>query len=207
MRHLHLPLPPDAFYERDAVRVARALLGKAIVHSTPEGVTSARIVETEAYRGPVDRAAHSYGGRRTERNEVMWGPAGRAYVYFVYGMHWCLNVVTAREGRPEAVLIRAAEPILGLDLMRKRRDTACPDANLLRGPANLCRALDVTRLQNGADLRGDELFLLDAPTVPAAKVRRSARIGVAYAGDHAALPWRFYVVGSPAVSGPALLRR
>ena len=194
------------FYRPDALRVARALLGKTLVHVTEDGPTAARIVETEAYRGPLDRAAHSFGGRRTPRNEVMWGPAGRAYVYFVYGMHWCLNVVAAGEGRPEAVLVRAAEPLLGVDLMRRRRDARCPDARLLRGPANLCRSMGITGARNGADLTGESLFILDARAIPASRVRRTPRIGVTYAGDHAALPWRLFVEGSPAVSGPPFLR-
>src|SRR5688572_18570601 len=122
---------PRSFYERDAVRLARALLGRTLVHATEDGVVAARIVETEAYRGPTDRAAHTFGGRRTPRNEVMWGPAGHAYVYFVYGMHFCLNAVAAGEGIPEAVLLRAAEPIEGHALARARRGRDVRDALLL----------------------------------------------------------------------------
>ncbi len=177
------------FYERDALRLARALLGKLLVHDTADGVTAGRIVEVEAYRGPADRAAHSAGGRRTPRNEVMWGAAGHAYVYFVYGMHWCANVVAAAPGEPEAVLLRAVEPVEGLGLMRARRAAPVADAHLARGPANLCRAFGIDRAQNGADLVAGALRILDAPAVPARRVVRTPRIGVDYAGEDAALPW------------------
>jgi DNA-3-methyladenine glycosylase len=198
---------PRRFYERDALRLGRALLGKVLVRGDGDGVCAARIVEVEAYRGPGDRAAHSAGGRRTPRNEVMWGPAGRLYVYFVYGMHWCANIVAARDGVPEAVLIRAAEPVAGLERMRARRPKVRREEDLLRGPACLCRALCIDGALNGLDLadpaadeRG-ELVLRDAPAVRAERVVRSPRIGIAYAGEDAALPWRLYVAGSRAVSG------
>lgn len=178
-----------------------------LVHESAEGRASGRIVEVEAYRGPQDRAAHSYGGRRTERTEPMWGPPGHAYVYFVYGMHWCFNVVGARAGAPEAVLVRALEPLEGVELMRERRAGRARDEHLARGPANLCKALGITGELTGADLTKDALHLAHAPDVPARRVGRSARIGVGYAGEDAALPWRLYVRDSPSVSGPAALRR
>ena len=205
---LSTPLP-RAFYERDALRLARALLGKVLVVRGAEGVMAARLVEVEAYRGPKDLAAHTAGGRRTPRNEVMWGPAGHLYVYFVYGMHWCANVVAAAPGRPEAVLLRGAEPLSGIELMRTRRPAARRDAELLRGPANLCRALGIDRARNGADLvagtsagAAGDIVIVDAPPVAARDVARTPRIGVDYAGEHAALPWRLFVKGSPGVSGP-----
>lgn len=197
---------PREFFARDALALARALLGKLVVHRSDQGVAAGRIVEVEAYRGPGDRAAHTYGGRRTPRNEAMWGPPGFAYVYFVYGMHWCMNVVGAADGVPEAVLLRALEPVEGVELMRARRGGRGKDEHLLRGPANLCKALGVSGERNGADLCRGALTLRDAAAVPARRVRRTPRIGVGYAGADAELPWRLFVADSAAVSGPAALR-
>ena len=193
---------PRRFYGGPTLRVARALLGKILVHDSPEGRTAGRIVEVEAYRGPRDRAAHSYGGHRSARNEVMYGPPGRAYVYFIYGMHHCVNIVTRPASVPEAVLLRALEPVTGEALMRRRRGLEeAPAWRLCRGPGALCQALGITRADNGADLVRGRLRILDAPAVPSRRVLRTPRIGVAYAGAYAARPWRFAVRGSPAVSG------
>ena len=195
---------PRSFYLAPTLTVARRLLGKVLVHEAPDGVAAGRIVETEAYRGPADRAAHSRGGHRSPRNEVMYGPPGHAYVYFVYGMHHCVNVVTQPRDVPEAVLIRALEPLDGLELMRRRRGLpeAAPPWRLCRGPGALCQALGIDRTRNGADLVAGRLRVLDAPDLPRARIARSTRIGVAYAGPDAARPWRFFVTGLPAVSGP-----
>jgi DNA-3-methyladenine glycosylase len=180
-------------------------LGKILVHDSPAGRASGRIVEVEAYRGPGDRAAHSRGGHRSPRNETMWGPPGHLYVYFVYGMHFCVNVVTQAPGRPEAVLIRALEPLDGIPLMRGRRQlpAGAPLWRLCRGPGTLCQALGITRAHDGTDLRRGPVRILDAPIVPAAVITRAPRIGVAYAGPDALRPWRFFVRGVPAVSGPS----
>ncbi len=194
---------PRSFYLQPTLRVARALLGKTLVHETPAGVAAGRIVEVEAYRGPGDRAAHSYGGHRSARNEVMYGPPGHAYVYFVYGMHYCVNVVCQPRGVPEAVLLRALEPIAGEALMRRRR--RLPDApawRLCRGPGTLCQALGIARDENGGNLVRGRLRILDAAGVTARMIVRAPRIGVAYAGADAARPWRFAVRGCRAVSGP-----
>ena len=198
---------PRAFYLQPTLRVARELLGKVLVHETPEGVTAGRIVEVEAYRGPRDRAAHSSGGHRSPRNEVMYGPPGRAYVYFIYGMHHCVNVVCQRPDVPEAVLLRALEPLEGEALMRMRR--GLPDApawRLCRGPGALCRAMGIARAENAADLVRGPLRILDAPVLPAGRVARTPRIGVDYAGADAARPWRLVARDSAAVSGPRLRR-
>jgi DNA-3-methyladenine glycosylase len=198
------PLASD-FYLRPTLTVARDLLGKLLVHEAPDGRTSARIVEVEAYRGPADRAAHTRGGHRSPRNESMWGPGGHAYVYFVYGMHHCLNVVTRAAGLPEAILIRAAAPVQGVPLMRRRRGVAAgPEWQLLRGPGSLCRGLGIDRRLDGAALTRGPLLLLDAPTAPRHRIRRTARVGVAYAGEDAARPWRLLLAGEPAVSGRRL---
>lgn len=197
---------PQAFFRRSALALAPDLLGLVLVHETEEGVAAGRVVEVEAYCGPADLAAHSAGGRRTARNEVMYGPAGRAYVYFVYGMHWCVNVVAALPGAPEAVLLRGLEPLHGIDLMRARRGGHVAIAALARGPGNLTRALGIDRTRNGADLRRGALRLLRPPGgrgIPAqSDVVASPRIGVAYAGAWAALPWRFSVRGNASVSRP-----
>jgi len=188
--------------------VARALLGKILVHDAADGVTAGRIVEVEAYRGPGDRAAHSAGGRRSARNEVMYGPPGHAYVYFIYGMHHCVNVVCQPPSVPEAVLLRALEPVEGEALMRRRRGTADATAwRLCRGPGALCRAMGIDRAANGTDLVRGRLRILDAPLIPTRLVARTSRIGVDYAGADARRPWRLLVRGSRAVSGPRPMTR
>jgi DNA-3-methyladenine glycosylase len=182
------------------------LLGKVLVHRAPEGTTSGIIVETEAYLGPADRAAHSYGGRLTPRTRAMFGPPGRAYVYFVYGMHYCFNVVAAGEGEPEAVLVRALEPVEGIELMTSRRRLPLRTrADLLRltsGPGRLCAALGLDLTHYGADLTGDRLFLEEGRPVAPAEVVASPRVGVGHAAEWAARPWRFSLAGNPFVSVP-----
>lgn len=176
-----------AFFERSTLTVARALIGMHLLHDDGREVRSGRIVETEAYLGPADRAAHSWRGR-TPRTEVMFGPPGHAYVYFIYGFWNCLNVVTGPAGVPHAVLLRALEPLGGL-------------AERTFGPGLLCRALHIDRSLNGADLRGEVLWL-EAPAAGAPRVRiaRSPRIGIDYAGEWAHRPWRFFERDSPFVS-------
>ena len=196
------PLPPS-FYLRPTLRVARDLLGCILVHDAPDGRAAGMIVEVEAYLGIRDRAAHTFGGRRTARNETMWGEPGRLYVYFTYGMHHCANVTAREAGRPEAVLLRALVPLEGLDLMRARRgvDDDVPAARLARGPGNLCRAMGITRALDGETLTGPRLRLTRGRAVRSDEVARGPRIGVAYAGDDAARPWRLWIRGERAVSG------
>lgn len=205
LRALHRGPPlPQPFYDRPTLRVAGDLLGCVLVRRLPGEVEIAgAIVEVEAYCGPKDLACHSARGRRTARNEVMYGPPGHAYVYFTYGMHYCFNVVTRGEGIAEAVLVRAARPLAGIELMRELRglDAPVPEARLARGPGNLCRAFAIDRSLNGADLMGSLLSIHRGRTFAAPQVRRSARIGIAYAGPYVAKPWRFYVRNEPAVSG------
>jgi DNA-3-methyladenine glycosylase len=183
------------------VTLARALLGQILVRRLRDGSELAgRIVEVEAYLGIDDRAAHSFGGRRTARNASMWGEAGHAYVYFTYGMHWCLNVVSDREEVPTACLIRALEPLRGVEGMkRRRRREAATD--LCSGPAKLTEALGIDGRLDGVDLvTSRELYILRGPR-SRERVASAARVGVAYAGDWAARPLRFFLAGNPNVSG------
>ena len=187
---------PPSFYARPVLVVAPDCIGKILVRRTPEGLAGGRIVECEAYRGPADRAAHSSRGR-TKRTEAMFGPPGRAYVYLLYGISWAFNIVVAQEGEPHAVLVRALEPTLGLELMAKRRGNPKDQRLLTNGPGKLCQALGITKVDYGRDLAGDELFLLDGPH---GKVARSPRINVDYAGAWAARRWRFFERGNRFVS-------
>ena len=188
-----------AFFETGAAELAPRLLGKLLCHRTPEGLAAGMIVEAEAYCGPADDAAHSFGGRCTARTEAMFGPAGRAYVFRIYGMHCCFNVVAAREGEPQAVLIRALEPAAGLALMAARRGTEEP-LQLCSGPGKLCRALDIGMAQNGLALCGSELFLADFRDFSPAEICVSPRVNVDYALGYRDRLWRFFVKDSPFVS-------
>lgn len=178
-----------AFYARPVLTVARACVGKLLVHRSSQGLLVGRIVEAEAYRGPEDRAAHSYGGRRTARTAAMFGPAGHAYMFLIYGLHWNFNIVTGRTGEPHAVLIRALEPLAGAETMARNRGVRVDLRTLTNGPGKLCQALGLDRRHYGMDLCGSELFLAGAAKV---RVARSRRIGIDYAGDWADKPWRFY---------------
>jgi DNA-3-methyladenine glycosylase len=178
--------------------VAREAIGKILVHRTPEGEAAGRIVEAEAYRGPLDLAAHSARGL-TNRTAAMYGPAGHAYVYLLYGISWALNLVAASEGEPHAVLIRALEPVRGIELMARRRARPPSSLQLTNGPGKLTQALAITGSDYGRDLCGNELFL-EQSDASLSRIGRSARINVDYAGDWAAKPWRFYERGNPYVS-------
>lgn len=183
--------------------VAREAIGKLLVHESREGRVAGRIVEAEAYRGPEDRAAHSYGGKRTARTEAMFGPPGYAYVFFVYGMHWQMNLVTGAVDEPHAVLLRAVEPVEGLELMAVRRGLPPTSRDLTNGPGKLCEAFGIDKAHYAADLCEGPLFLAPG-TRP--RVARSPRIGVDYAGEWAERPWRFYDRESPWVSRPPRAR-
>ena len=183
-----------AFFLRpDVVRISRELLGKYVFTRMPGAeVTGGRIVETEAYAGPEDRASHAYGNRRTARTEVMYRQGGVAYVYSCYGMHSLLNVVTNAEGIPHAILIRAMEPTHGLATMLQRRGKARLDRTLTAGPGVLTQALGIDTRHNGLSLAGNVIWLEDRGVkVPPEDVVAGARIGVQYAGSHARRPWRF----------------
>lgn len=179
---------PRSFYARETLTVARELLGMHLVHLHDGRRHVGRIVETEAYKGPQDLAAHSSRGR-TRRTETMFGPPGHAYVYLIYGFWNCMNVVTAADGVPHAVLLRAVEPIEGIE-------------DKTHGPGLLCRAMHIDRGHNGADLLGDTIWI-EKPSgahFRKPRIERSTRIGVDYAGDWARKPWRFFDRDSPYVS-------
>ncbi|TFW10202.1 DNA-3-methyladenine glycosylase [Oxalobacteraceae bacterium OM1] len=177
---------PRSFYDRDTVTVARELLGMHLVHVQDGVERRGRIVETEAYVGPHDLAAHSSKGI-TPRTKVMFGPPGHAYVYLIYGMHHCMNVVTEAVGQGTAVLLRALEPVSGIESHTK-------------GPGLLCRAMGIDKRLDGADLLGDALYLTPPPRGEAFHIVQRPRIGVAYAGEWAAKELRFYIDGNPFIS-------
>ena len=184
-----------AFFARDALTVAPALLGKTLLH----GLTGGIIVETEAYVGPGDRACHAFGGKRTKRTEPLFGEAGHAYVYLIYGMYCCLNVVTGHPEEPQCVLIRALQPTLGLETMALRRGGK-PERELCRGPGKLCLALDIDRTLNERDMTKGDFVILDGEDIPEAQIEHTRRIGIDYAGPDKDNLWRFTVKGNPFVS-------
>ncbi|MEO8372038.1 MAG: DNA-3-methyladenine glycosylase [Candidatus Solibacter sp.] len=179
---------PRRFYARSTVQVARELLGKVVVH----GATAGRIVETEAYLGGDDLAAHSAHGL-TDRTRVIFGPPGYAYVYLIYGIYECLNLVAESDGVPGAVLIRALEPVAGIELMRARRPAAHKVSQLADGPGKLTLALGITRAQNGLDVTRGELVIREAVAAAAFETLVTARIGITQSAD---LPLRFVIAGS-----------
>ncbi|MFB0527847.1 MAG: DNA-3-methyladenine glycosylase [bacterium] len=191
------------FYSRNTGIVAQELLGKTLVHKTDEGIISGKIIETEAYLGQKDPGSHAYRGI-TQRNKIMFGPAGKAYIYLVYGNHYCFNVVTEKDGVGGAVLVRALEPKQGIQLMKKHRRIDGPLARLTNGPGKLTKALGITGLMNGADLTGNKLFIMSR--IGSRKKERpskdfsiasTARIGIKKGRN---LPYRYYIEGSKFVS-------
>ena len=188
---------PHTFYQQTTIDVAKQLLGKYLVRKHPEGNTVGRIVETEAYVGPQDLACHASKGR-TARTEVMFGPAGRAYVYFIYGFYNMLNLVTEAKDYPAAVLIRAVEPVGGIELMKERRKNHAL-RNLASGPGKLCQAFAIDRSLNGADLC-DGILYVDDRGEPTPRFRATPRIGVEYAGKWKDKPYRFLIRSSEFVS-------
>ena len=186
---------PREFYLRDTVETARDLLGRYLVRRTPEGLLACRITETEAYCGPEDPACHSYRRKAPKgRTNIMYRAGGLAYIYLIYGMYCCFNVVTRQAGEPEAVLVRAAQPLLGLPQMaaNRRMDPECfRERALLSGPGKLCQGLAITRDLYGEPLWGEELWLTQGEPVPPEKIAATPRINVDYAGEAALWPWRF----------------
>jgi DNA-3-methyladenine glycosylase len=181
------------FYLQDTLTVASSLLGQVIVRETADGISKCRIVETEAYMGFEDKAAHSYKGN-TERTRILFDTCGHAYIYMIYGMYYCLNISVGSPGVPNCVLIRAAEPIEGIELMTQRRKTG-KLRNLCSGPGKLCMAMDIGKEQYGADIVGGNELYVEYGEAPKA-IDTSKRINIAYAEEAADYPWRFTVHGS-----------
>lgn len=204
------PIVKPSFFEEATDVLARRLLGMALVHETTEGTTAGLIVEVEMYRGPHDKGAHSYGGRRTIRTEVMYGPPGHAYVYFIYGMYYCFNVVAGARDQPEAILIRALKPMTGMDLMARRRglkeipQTARQRSRLLSGPGRLAQGMAITKEQYGLPLWKPPLYIAEPAHSGrvAFEVASGPRINIGYAEEAKDYPWRFWIQGDASVSVP-----
>ena len=194
---------PLSFYRGDNVlQIAAELMGKILVTNWEGIITSGRIVECEAYNGIIDKASHAAGGRRTARNEVMYADGGVAYVYLCYGIHHLFNVVTNDKDIPHAILIRAVEPVTGIDEMLKRTGKPKADHTLTRGPGNVSKALGIHTTHSRHPLLSKQLYIADDGfRFDKKQIATSARIGVDYAGKDALLPYRFYIKGNPFVSG------
>jgi DNA-3-methyladenine glycosylase len=192
---------PREFYTRSNVlTVTRDLLGKVLVVPAPEGTrVSGIIVEAEAYRGPQDRASHAFGGRRTRRTETMYKGGGTAYIFFVYGMYNQFNVVTNVEGIPHAILIRALEPVEGIELMKLRR-AGQSERNLTNGPGKLCIALGIDRSLDGADLLGNKVWIEEGERISRSRIASGPRVGIDYAEEWVDKPWRFWIKDNPFIS-------
>ena len=186
------------FYERDAVTLANELLGKVLVHKSGAGITSGIIVETEAYVGPEDRAAHTWNNRKTSRTKIVFGAGGYAYVYMIYGKYYCFNVTANVVGVPECVLVRALEPLEGIEIMQARRKTQRL-LSLCSGPGRLCSAMGITGELYGEDLCGGRLYILENE-YPNMKAVASTRIGIDYAEEYREYLWRFSISGNKYVS-------
>lgn len=187
------------FYNRDTLTVAREVLGKTLVHVTEDGVTKGKIVEVEAYLGAQDKASHSYQNLHSERTKIQYGEGGYAYVYLIYGMHICMNIVTNKKDIPEVVFIRALEPLEGIDLMKKRRKTDNIKM-LCNGPGKLSQAMGITKKNYGDDLCGEKLYLEDGEMIQQEQIVNSKRINIDYAEEAKDYLWRFSIKDNPYVS-------
>ena len=198
-------LQRNFYTQKDVVKISRNLLGKHLVTRIDNTLTSGVIVETEAYAGPEDRASHAYNNRHTKRTEIMYRQGGTAYVYLCYGMHHLFNVVTNIIGVPHAILIRAIEPVIGIETMLKRRNKPKLDKTLTSGPGALSQALGINVVHTGTDLLGNLIWIETTDQcVPPDDIGSSPRIGVSYAGKDALKPWRFFIKDNPWISNPPL---
>lgn len=203
-RGVNMKLPIE-FYNRNTLEVAKDLLGKILVRTIEDKPIMGKIVEVEAYLGPIDKACHSYNFKKTQKNEAMYGPPGTCYVYIIYGMYHCLNIVTEEEGMPCAVLIRAIEPLEGLDIMALNRFgkkyselKSSERKKLTNGPGKLCQALNIDKSLNKKSLLGDEIYILD--NNEKFEIVSDKRIGIDYAEEAKDFEWRFYIKDNPYVS-------
>ncbi|GGE48934.1 putative 3-methyladenine DNA glycosylase [Pullulanibacillus camelliae] len=206
----------NAFYNQPTLALAKSLLGKHLIHETNQGPIAGRIVEVEAYMGPEDRAAHSYGGRRTKRTEVMFGPPGHAYFFLIYGMYQCFNVVSGPINKPEAILVRALEPVEGINVMiqhrfqkkyteglREEKLTLRLKKQLTNGPGKLTQALGINQRYYGHDLRLPPLHIIEPPATPLSNppvIASGPRINIDYAKEAIHYPWRFWLENNPYIS-------
>lgn len=193
------------FYERNTLLVARDTLGKYLVHKSSEGKTIGKIVEVEAYIGPNDNASHAYKGLRTKRNEIQYGRGGYAYIYQIYGIYFCFNIVTEKIGKPEVVLIRALEPLQGIEIMAERRKinnlSLKEKRRLANGPGKLCIAMGINKNLYGENLCGDLLYIInDEEIISQKNIISTPRINIDYAGRSRSLPWRFLIANNKYVS-------
>lgn len=189
----------QTFFMDDAVAVAQKLLGKILVHETSEGIVKCRIVETEAYMGTLDKGSHAYSGKVTPRTAPLYAQGGIAYIYLIYGMYHCMNVVVNVEGLAQGVLIRALEPLEGIELMERRRKTD-KLKNLCSGPGKLCIAMGITKEQNGVNLMTSSLYLEEPEHDIPFEIKSAKRIGIDYAEEAKDFLWRFYIKDTPYLS-------
>ncbi|WP_212744573.1 DNA-3-methyladenine glycosylase [Bacillus sp. E(2018)] len=180
--------------------LAKELLGMKLIHLDDDGKTSGYIVETEAYLGPEDRAAHSYNNRRTARTEVMFSEAGRVYTYFIYGMHVCFNIVSGPVNKPEAILIRALQPIEGIEIMKERRVRAKTEIQLTNGPGKLSKAMGFTLTDSGKKMNEEDIRIEDGMNIEPNQIISGPRIGIQYAEEAVHYPYRFWIKNNPYVS-------
>lgn len=192
---------PSSFYQRnDVTQIAKELLGKILITTIDNQTTSGIIVETEAYAGAIDKASHAFGNRRTNRTEIMYREGGVAYVYLCYGIHHLFNVVTNVEDTPHAVLIRAVEPLLGVDVMMQRRRKEKISFTLTAGPGALSEALGIKTIHSGLNLQAPPISILDDRLILPKDIVSATRVGVAYAAEDALLPYRYFIKGNKWVS-------
>ncbi|CAH0144496.1 Putative 3-methyladenine DNA glycosylase [Pedobacter sp. Bi27] len=198
-----MKLKEEYYLNEDVVSLAKDLLGKILYTKIDDEITAGIIVETEAYFGVKDKASHAYGGRRTNRTETMYSNGGIAYVYLCYGMHNLFNIVSSKENDPHAVLIRGIEPLVGIDIIEQRRNMPHTKGAISAGPGSAAKALGIDKTFNAKNLTGDEIWIEDhAIRYLDEDIAATPRVGIAYAKEHALLPWRFFVKGNKYVSKP-----